>query len=78
MLYHEVRVNLSCHVGCSCVMRSDCLGMSDQCMAQCVVQGRRRGLLPSLTSPLSPQESGGRRTAWRLYRAAHSNKPPQC
>lgn len=45
-----------------------CLGMFGQFMAElCVVERRQEMTAAPLTFPLSPQESGGSRTAWGLY-----------
>lgn len=45
-----------------------CLGMFGQYMAElCVVERRQEMTAAPLTSPLSPQESGERRTVWGLY-----------
>lgn len=45
-----------------------CLGMFGQYMAElCVVERRQEMTAAPLTSPLSPQESGGSGTAWGLY-----------
>lgn len=45
-----------------------CLGMFGQYMAElCVVERRQEITAAPLTSRLSPQESGERRTAWGLY-----------